>query len=99
MNPYTPKLLAAISAYEVKCSITEPESILEALWLDYSSANPIDDGQIRSTEKKLSPIFAELSLENSDALFDLIVELLNVHQCAAYLEGLRTGVHLLQELT
>ena len=99
MNTYTKKLLAAVAAYESKYGIDAPESILEALWHEYACCNPIDDGQIRNAEKKLSPVFAELSLEASDALFDLIVELLNVHQRAAYLEGLRTGVHLLQELT
>ena len=99
MNPYTQKLLAAISAYESKCGISTPESILESLWYDYSCRNPVDDGRIRSVEARLSPVFGELSLESSDGLFDLIAELLNVHQRAAYLEGLRTGAHLLQELT
>ena len=98
MNTYTQKLLTAIAAYESKCGITEPDSILEALWYDYSCQNPVDDGQIKAAEEKLSPVFAALSLENSDQLFDVIVELLNAHQRAAYLEGLRTGVHLLQEL-
>ena len=98
MNPHTQTLLAATEAYESKCGIAEPESILEGLWYDYSCRNPVDDGQIRAAEVKLSPVFAELSLESSDSLFDLIVEVLNAHQRAAYLEGLRTGVHLLSEL-
>ena len=98
MNPYTQKLRTAIAAYEAKCGITELESILEALWYDYSCRNPVDDSQIRAAEAKLSPVFAELSLESGDSLFDLIVEVLNAHQRAAYLEGLRTGVHLLSEL-
>ena len=98
MNPYTQKLLTAIAAYEAKCCIDTPESILEGLWYNYSCQNPVDDGQIKAAEEKLSPVFAALSLENSDQVFDVIVELLNAHQRAAYLEGLRTGVHLLQEL-
>ena len=98
MTQYSQKLLTAIAAYEAKCGIPESDSILEALWYDYSCRNPVDDGQIRAAEAKLSPVFAALSLENSDQLFDVVVELLNAHQRAAYLEGLRTGVHLLQEL-
>ena len=98
MNPYTQKLLTAIAAYEAKCGITEPESILEALWYEYSCRNPIDDGQIRQAEKNLSPVVEALSMEASDRLFDQIVELLNAYQRAAYLDGLRIGVHLLQEL-
>ena len=98
MNPYTKKLLTAIAAYEEKCGTCAAESILEDLWYDYSCRNPVDDGQIRAAEAKLSPVFAELSLESGDSLFDLIVEVLNAHQRAAYLEGLRTGVHMIQEM-
>ena len=97
MTQYTENLLTAIAAYESQCGIAEPESILEGLWYDYSCRNPVDDGQLRAAESKLSPVFAELSLESSDSLFDLIVEVLNAHQRAAYLEGLRTGVHLMLE--
>ena len=98
MNPYTQKLLTAIAAYEAKCGITESDSILEALWYEYSCRNPVDDGQIRQAEKNLSPVFEALSMEASDRLFDQIVALLNAYQRAAYLDGLRIGVHLLQEL-
>ena len=97
MNPNTEKLLSAIADYEAKCGIS-PVSVLDALWYDYSSRNPIDDGRLRQAEKNLSPVFEALSMEASDCLFDQIVELLNAHQRAAYLEGLCTGAHLLREL-
>ena len=97
MNPYTQKLLTAIAAYEEKCGITAPESILEALWYDYSCANPVDDGRIREAEKRILPVFEELSVRSSDLLSDLIVNLLTAYQRAAYLEGLRTGAHFVLE--
>ena len=99
MNPYTQKLLSAITDYESKCGISTPASVLESLWYDYSCRNPVDDGKLRQAEERLSPVFAELSMEASDRLTDQIVDLLNAYQRAAYLEGLCTGVHLLQELT
>ena len=95
MPPYIEKLTSAIADYEARCGLDSSGTILDALWYDYSCRNPVDDGQIRAAEAKLSPIFAELSLESSDSLFDLIVELLTAYQRAAYLEGLRTGVHLI----
>jgi len=98
MNSYTQKLLTAIAAYESKCGITEPTSILDALWYDYSCRNPVDDGIIRASEAKIGLVYAELSVEASDSLSDLIVELLESYQRAAYLEGLRMGAHLMQEL-
>ena len=98
MNPYTQKLLNAIADYESKCGIS-PSSVLEALWYDYSCRNPIDDGRLRQAEKNLSPVFEALSMEASDCLTDQIVDLLNAHQRAAYLEGLCTGALFMQELT
>ena len=98
MSPYTQKLLSAIAAYEAKCGITAPESILESLWFDYACANPVDDGPVRAAEAKLAPVYAELSMKTSDTLSDVILDLLTAYQRAAYLEGFRTGVHLLQEL-
>ena len=97
MTQYSQKLLTAIAAYETKCGFAPSDSILEALWYDYSCQNPVDDGQIKAAEAKLSPVFSELSLEASDCLSNLIVELLAVYQRAAYLEGMRTGVHLMLE--
>ena len=99
MNPYTQKLLNSIAEYESTCGILPSSSVLEALWYDYSCRNPVDDGLIRQAEKKLSPVFEELSLEASDCLSDQIVELLNAYQRAAYLDGLRTGLHLILEAT
>ena len=98
MNPYNEKLTSALARYEQICGLEPSDSILEALWYDYSCRKPVDDGQIRAAEAKISPVYAELSLEASDCLSDLVVELLESYQRAAYLEGLRTGVHLLQEL-
>ena len=60
MNPYTQKLLTAIAAYESKCGIAEPESILEGLWYDYSCRNPVDDGQLRKDGGELYLRLSEL---------------------------------------
>ena len=57
MNPYTQKLLNAITDYESKCGNSPSSSVLEALWYDYSCRNPIDDGRLRLAEKNLSPVF------------------------------------------
>jgi hypothetical protein len=92
------KLLSAIFAYEAKCGIDTPESILDTLWYDYFCRAPVDDGQIRQSEERLSPVFAELSVEASDQLFGLISDLLTAYQRAAYLDGLRLGANLILEL-
>ena len=97
MNPYTEKLKLALARYEAQCGISPEDSILEAMWYVYSCCNPVDDGRIKAAEKAISAVYAELSIASSDALSDLIVSLLESYQRAAYLEGLRTGVHLMEE--
>ena len=98
MNPYTEKLKNALAQYEAKCGLSPEDSILEALWYDYSCGSPVDDGAIRTAEAALAPVFEELSVVSSDTLFDLISDQLTAYQRAAYLDGLRTGVHLMEEL-
>ena len=98
MNPYTEKLKTAIAAYETNCGISPADSILEALWYDYSCGSPVDDGHIRTAEAALAPVFEELSVVSSDTLFDLITDQVTAYQRAAYLDGLRMGVHLMEEL-
>ena len=98
MTPHTEKLLAAIADYESKCGLS-PESILESLWYDYSCRRPVDMGQVRAAEARLSLVHRQLSMEASDSLSDMVAELLTSYQRAAYLDGMRMGVHLLLELS
>ena len=88
-----------IAEYAQKCGSTESSSILEFLFYNYLSSRPTNDGKIPQCEKALSPVFSELSLENSDRLFDLIADLCAAYQRSAFFEGIRIGVQLSSELT
>ncbi len=69
-------------------------SILELLWERYCEVNPIDDNWVNLQEARLRPVFQELSLESSDILSGLLVDLCTAYQHAAFLEGIRIGFHL-----
>lgn len=93
-NPYLVQLKSELDTYATKCGNDRPESVLELLWYCYSSANTIDDGQIRLCEEALKPVYQELSNVRKDALFDLISDLVTAYQRAAFLEGMHTGAQL-----
>lgn len=99
MNPYMAQLKKELTDYTAKCGSDRAVSILDTLWYCYSSANPIDDGKIRQSEEVLAPVFEELSVDSSNALFDLITDLLNTYQRAAFLEGMQVGVQLFTQLS
>ena len=98
MNPYIAQLAKEISDYQAKCGIEEDAAILDILWYCYRASNPVDDGQIEASEQLLTPVFRELSVENSDILFDLISDLCLAYQRSAFLEGIQVGFHLSSEL-
>ena len=94
-----PQLQKDLSEYTKKCGSTENSSLLDFLFYNYLSSQPIDDGRIAQCENMLAPVFSELSLESSDQLFDLIADLCAAYQRAAFIEGIRIGVQLSREFT
>ena len=87
-----------LSEYMARCGEPEPGSILDYLLYCYLSSAPVDDGAIQHCDEALAPVFEELSLENSDRLFDLISDLCAAYQRSAFLEGIQTGFQLAAEL-
>ncbi len=75
-----------------------PESILEFIWENYREDHPIDDNWVRQRENRLRPVMEELSMESSNALFGLLLDLSYAYQHAAFMEGIRIGFRLQQEL-
>ncbi len=73
------------------------QSILDDLWLKYSETRPVNK-EVDLQETRLRPVFQELSLESSDILSGLLVDLCTAYQHAAFLEGIRIGFHLQDEL-
>ena len=98
MNKYIEKLKSELAQYEVQCGDTSCPNILDTLWYCYFHSVPVDDGLIKEKDEALTPIFDALSVELSDILNELIVDVCTAYQRAAFLEGLRLGFSLIAEL-
>ena len=98
MQPCLVQLQKELSEYMAQGGREEGGSILDFLFYCYLSSDPGDDGHIRQCDEALSPVFAELSLESSDRLYDLIADLCAAYQRAAFLDGIQTGFCLATEL-
>ena len=98
MQSYLVQLQKELSEYMAQGGREEGGSILEFLFYCYLSSVPGDDGRIGKCEEALAPVFGELSLENSDRLFDRIADLCAAYQRSAFLEGIQIGFQLSAEL-
>lgn len=99
MNHYIEQLKTYFSEVEDREGFGGIPSILEFLWNCYSCEHPVYDGKIHEAEKALAPVLEELSVEASDAVFDLVVHLCDCYQRAAFLEGIQVGARLVMELS
>ena len=77
---------------------TDVNSMLEFLWRIYTEQNPIDNVKIKSLFLDLGAIFKKLSLEEADQLFDVTCHICIEHERLAFIEGMRVGVLLMEEL-
>ena len=84
--------------YEKSCGMDEPFSILEFLFYWYSTTAPVDDGRILKSEHALVPILEALPIPIADSLYDRVSDLCLSYQRAAFLEGLRIGYGIKEEL-
>ena len=73
-------------------------SLLELLWRTYTELNPIDNDTIRSGFQKLGPYFQALPVDEANLLFCVICKICIEHERLAFLEGMRVGALLIDEL-
>ena len=73
-------------------------SMLEFLWCVYTEQNPIDSVKIKSLFLDLGAIFRKLSIEEADQLFDVTCRICTEHERLAFIEGMRAGALLMDEL-
>lgn len=77
----------------------DAESVMDLLFWYYTEYNPINNQKIKDGFAALRNQFPQLSLQEFDPIFSIVSDLCMEHERLAFLEGLRLGVTLMQELT
>ena len=97
MNPYFESLKAHIKANPN--NFGDGESVLTMLYECYNENNPYDNEQIRSDFNELYRQMNGMPLREMDQIVYPVCRLCRDHEKAGFIEGIRLGVLLAQELT
>ena len=80
-------------------SVGDGESVLTMLYECYNENNPYDNAQIRSDFNELYQQMNGMPLREMDNIVYPVCKLYRDHEKAGFIEGIRLGVLLAQELT
>lgn len=89
MNHYMKKILPHLMAGHFDGALLD-----EQLYNCYRELHPCDTEAILRDFAALDHILRKLPLKEHDKVWDLTCRLCGGHEQAAFLEGLRTGIHL-----
>ncbi len=98
MHPYIERLKEELEKNPPNYGYQSANSLLEMLYMWYVEWNPINSEQIRQDYLSLESCFCGGTDERLDDVIDVITRLCQNHEQVAFLEGLRVGVRLVQEL-
>ena len=74
------------------------ESVLTMLYEAYSECNRLDDAQIKADFNELYQLMNGMELRDMDKIIYPVCKLCRDHEKAGFIEGIRVGVLLAQEV-
>ena len=99
MKSFYETLKNHIEAYPLNYGDSDIQSILEMLWNTYCQHNQLDTEQIKAGFANLYRHMKHLPLSDVDGVIDIVCSLCWEHEKAGFVEGVKVGIHLGQELT
>ena len=75
------------------------DSVLTMLYEVYAEANPMDDGRLKQDFNDLYELMNGMPLREMDKIIYPVCTLCRDHQRSGFVEGVRVGVKLSEELT
>ena len=76
----------------------DAESVLTLLYEAYSDCNRMDDAAIKDAFHRLYEQMNGMSLQDMDKILDPVCTLCRSHERCGFVEGIKVGVLLIQEL-
>ena len=99
MKSFYETLKNHIESYPLNYGDSDIQSILEMLWNTYCQHNQMDSEQIKNGFAELYSHIKHLPLSDVDGVIDIVCSLCWEHEKAGFVEGVRVGIRLEQELT
>ena len=99
MKSFYETLKNHIESHPLNYGDSDIQSILEMLWNTYCQHNQMDSEQIKNGFAELYSHIKHLPLSDVDGVIDIVCSLCWEHEKAGFVEGVKVGIHLGQELT
>ena len=98
MENVAKRLNAYITAHPFDPGDSDCETVLDQLYQAYAESHESDPPEIRDGFKALDKFLEGVSLDDNNAVWNLCCQLCTAYEHKAFLDGLRYGAHLMQEL-
>ena len=98
MDNIVTRLKAYMETHPFYPGDSDCETILDQLHQTYAESHESDPPEIRDGFKELDQFLESLSLDDNNAVWNLCCQLCTAYEHKAFLDGLRYGVYLMQEL-
>ena len=99
MNSTIEKLKAYLEEQPVNAAYNDAQSLLELLCYIYMTETPVDGATIRYQYQQIDNIINRLTLAENDQIFSITVALCDACTRKAFMDGVKIGYHLLEELS
>ena len=98
MDKIANRLKAYIDAHPFDLGDSDCETVLDQLYQAYAESHENDPPEIRNGFKEMDDLLGNLSLDDNNAVWNLCCQLCSAYEHKAFLDGLRYGAYLMQEL-
>ena len=98
MHNIAKRLTSYMDKHPIDMGDTDCETVLDQLYQAYAESHESDPPEIRDGFKKLEEFLCNLPLEDNNAVFNLCCRLCSAYERKAFLDGLKYGAYLMQEL-
>ena len=98
MDKLAGRLKAFIDTQPIDLGDNDCETVLDQLYQAYAESHESDPPEISNSFKELEDFLNTLPLDDNNAVFDLCCRLCSAYERKAFIDGLKYGAQLIQEL-
>ena len=99
MDKIAKRLKAYIDTHPFDSGGSDCETVLDQLYQAYAESHESDPLEIGEGFKELESFLESLPLDDNNAVFNLCCRLCSAYERKAFMDGLRYGAYLMQEIT